>query len=109
MVAKPWFKSFEWEAGMTLGNIQMHGAIGIDLITPSRIYFLAKCSGLTMGNIIDIFMTGLNLPSYIADTGFEGPAALSFSIVPGAKTLSGDEIPFGIRARFKCSVQFHML
>jgi len=96
----PYLKAIELNAGMQLGPISIIGGVGIDLTNPKGIFFYAKVNGLTMGNIVKIFKPSLNLPPFLGDTGFQGEAAISFTVSPnGAVSLTNVEIPFGFRAK----------
>lgn len=96
----PYLKAIELNAGMALGPMSIIGGVGLDLTNPKGIFFYAKVNGLTMGNVLKIFKPSLELPSFLADTGFEGEASISFTVSPnGAVSLTGVDIPFGLRAK----------
>ena len=75
--------------------LQATGFFGINPNDPTDNYFYVDISSLTLQRVVDLFCININLPHFLADTGFPDGLTTSFALKPHTFKDLGITIPRG--------------
>ena len=64
------------------GSIESKVYVGIDTLRPENNYFYTSVSRLTLQTFINLFCVGIQLPSFLGDTGYNRGCNISYAKVP---------------------------
>jgi hypothetical protein len=75
--------------------LQVTGFFGINPNDPTDNYFYVDINSLTLQRVVDLFCININLPDFLADTGFPDGLTTSFALKPHIFRDLGIIIPKG--------------